>query len=133
PLGLVFYRIFRFPWIGHPQTRPSLAVSPGADGHINVYASWNGATQVTSWRVLGGAGPHSLKTLGVTSARTGFETAINVRSEPKYFAVQALGRKGMVLKTSPSVGDPPHLAVFGSSVFVPASGGYAGVPVGCLT
>jgi Arylsulfotransferase (ASST) len=132
PLGYVFYRIFRFPWIGRPRTPPSLAVSPGADGRVRTYASWNGATQVRSWRVLGGSAPHSLKTLGVTATRSGFETAIGVSSEPKYFAVQALDAKGTVLKTSRPVADPPHLAVFGSSVFTPASGGYAGVPVGCL-
>jgi Arylsulfotransferase (ASST) len=130
-LGLASYRAFRFPWVGEPSRRPSLAVSPGPDGHLKVYASWNGATAVTDWRVLGGRRPHDLRPLGLTSPSSGFETAIDVSSEPPYLAVQALGRKGGVLSTSAARADPPHLALFGPSLFVSASGG-AEVPVGCL-
>ncbi len=100
PLGVVFYRVFRFPWIGHPETRPSLAVSRRAHGHTTVYASWNGATQVAKWRVLGGSAAHHLKPVGATAAPTGFETAISVSSGAHYFAVQALNRRGKVLGTS---------------------------------
>lgn len=107
PLGVTFYRIFRFPWVGHPKTRPELAVAPGANGHVRVYASWNGATLLTGWRVLGGSGPHHLRALGAPVPRSGFETRIDVASEPRYVAVQALGRNGAVLGTSPARSDPP--------------------------
>jgi hypothetical protein len=49
-----------------------------------------------------------------------------------YFAVQALGAGGQVLGTSPATATPAHLAIYGHSVFVPASG-WAGLPVGCFT
>ena len=100
PLGVSTYRAFRFPWVGRPTTRPSIAVTGGARGHAKVYASWNGATQVRAWRVLGGGAPGKLKPLGATSRRTGFETAVTVRSSPRYFAVQALSANGNVLGTS---------------------------------
>jgi Arylsulfotransferase (ASST) len=132
PLGVGTYRAFRFPWIGQPATPPSLAVSPRPDGHVTAYASWNGATQVTAWRILGGSGPRNLRPLGVSAPHRGFETAIDVPSEPRYFAAQALSHSGRVLGRSSPRGDPPHLAVFGSSAFVHSERGEAGLPVGCL-
>ncbi len=102
PLRVGSYRAFRFPWIGQPRTRPSLAVarSSGARGHVTMYASWNGATQVRAWRVLGGSSPHDLRPVGVTAGRQGFETTIAFRSRLRYFAVQALGAGKKVLGTS---------------------------------
>jgi hypothetical protein len=97
-LGVKSYRAFRFPWVGQPLTPPALAVSSSSHG-VTVYASWNGATRVRAWRVLGGARPNALKQVA-RAARTGFETAITVESSRRYFAVQALGSTGDVLGTS---------------------------------
>jgi hypothetical protein len=93
------YRAYRFPWHAQPLTRPSVAVSPQAGGPIKVFASWNGATQVASWRVLGGARPGALKALA-RAARSGFETTIAVAGQPRYVAVEALDARGKVLGTS---------------------------------
>ena len=95
------YRAYRFSWSGQPRTQPALAVSPQADGSLKVYASWNGATSVSEWRVLGGSSPQGLRRLG-QGRRTGFETEITLRTEPRYVAVQALGDGGRVLATSPT-------------------------------
>jgi hypothetical protein len=101
PLGCVFYRIFRFPWTGHPHTRPAVAVSRSRRGlKTAVYASWNGATQVTAWRVLSGSSPRQLKPLGIGTPLTGFETKIEVSGNSRYFAVQALNKRGSVVGTS---------------------------------
>jgi hypothetical protein len=100
-LSVVSYRAFRFPWIGRPHTRPAVAVSR-SHGHTTVYASWNGATQVTAWRVLGGPTAHSLRPLGVRAPRRNFETDIRLVSRPRYLAVQALDSRGKVLGTSPA-------------------------------
>jgi hypothetical protein len=131
PLGDWSYRAFRFPWLGRPLTRPSLAVSARADGHVVAYMSWNGATLLTSWRVLGGSSPAELKPLGLQVRRGDFETAIDVPDAPRYVAAQALGAKGNVLRTSVPEIDPSHLAIFGSKVFLAASSRYTGIPVGC--
>ncbi len=68
------YRSFRFPWTGTPAHPPVYAFTAGAPGAGTVYASWNGATQVASWRVL--AGPTAATLVAVAQApRAGFETA----------------------------------------------------------
>jgi hypothetical protein len=64
--------------------------------------SWNGATSVASWRVLGGpgaAGSYQLSPLG-TAARKDFETTITIPSVVPNVQVQALNRKGTVIGTS---------------------------------
>ena len=67
-------------------------------GAGTVYASWNGATLVASWRVLAGAAAHSLRPVA-QAPRSGFETAIALPAGTagRYLAVQALGAAGQVL------------------------------------
>ena len=64
-----------------------------------MYASWNGATKVASWRVVAGSGAHSLTPIG-TAGRSGFETAITLRQGYRAFQLQALDSGGRVLGTS---------------------------------
>jgi hypothetical protein len=96
-LGVNSYRAYRFPWTGQPASSPALAVSSGPS--VTVYASWNGATEVAAWRVMGGNSPTSLGSVA-QAARTGFETTIQLTSSLNYFAVQALDARGNVLGTS---------------------------------
>jgi Arylsulfotransferase (ASST) len=124
------YRAYRFPWSGQPARPPALAGSPASDGSLNLWASWNGATTVSSWRVLAGSTPSTLRNIG-TAPRRGFETTITAHNANPYFAVQALGSKGQLLSTSNTVMLPAHLAIYGQSAFVP-SNGLAGLPVGCF-
>jgi arylsulfotransferase ASST len=98
------YRGLRFQWWGQPATPPWVAVSATTDG-TNVYASWNGATQVASWRVLSGPSTSSMATAG-QYAKTSFETKMAVGSTQPYFAVQALDGAGNVLGTSVTVVRP---------------------------
>ncbi|HTA15821.1 MAG TPA: arylsulfotransferase family protein [Solirubrobacteraceae bacterium] len=92
------YRAFRFPWSATPAAPPSLALAvKGAT--VTVYASWNGATSVSAWRVLGGAAPRTLAPIA-TAPSSGFETQIAVQSPDAYFAVQALGAGGEMLGAS---------------------------------
>jgi hypothetical protein len=93
------YRVYRFPWSGVPAGAPSVAVS-AKGGKATIYASWNGATGVSSWRVIAGA--HQTGLVPIASAPVaGFETAITVQSPDPYFAVQALDSAGQVLGSSP--------------------------------
>ena len=48
------YRAYRMSWSGQPNNPPSVAAAPNNDGTTEVWASWNGATTVSSWRVLAG-------------------------------------------------------------------------------
>jgi hypothetical protein len=94
------YRAYRFAWSGRPTTPPSIAVKPAAAGSQTVYASWDGATGVSVWRVLAGTSPSALSPL-TTAPHGGFETAIPISGPDDWFAVQALDAQGNVLGTSP--------------------------------
>jgi hypothetical protein len=97
------YRTYRFPWSGDPVDQPSAAAVPSANGGAVVYASWNGATDVTSWRVLAGTSPASLTPAG-GAPRNGFETAISLAAlAPRsYVQAQALDATGAVVGVSPA-------------------------------
>jgi hypothetical protein len=92
--GADSYRAFRFPWVGRPTDRPAVALRG-----TRLYVSWNGATEVRSWRVLAGDGVRSLAATTVVPKR-GFETEIRVESGPTRFVVQALDARGRILRTS---------------------------------
>lgn len=92
------YRAYRDPWTGHPTNKPALAAMRGRSG-TTVYASWNGATLVSSWRVLAGPVAGRLERVHEAPA-TGFETAIRVDSRASVFQVAALDARGNVLRVS---------------------------------
>jgi hypothetical protein len=131
PLGETSYRAFRFTWTGRPLSHPAMALAPTGDGHVDVWASWNGATEVKAWRVVGGRNSRHLGTLD-RRRYTSFETKIRLRNQPRYFAVQALGAHKQVLGTSTAHVLGGHVSVFGSMAFVPRAGDGA-IPVGCFT
>ncbi len=91
------YRATLGSWVGEPDTRPAGAARRG-DGATTVYASWNGATQVASWRVLAGSGGNMAAV--AHAPRSGFETAIRVVGSGLSFELQALDAHGRVLGTS---------------------------------
>jgi Arylsulfotransferase (ASST) len=105
------YRAFRLPWSGRPAHAPALAIdanaththnagqgSGGANGRT-AYASWNGATDVHSWRLLAGRARGELHPVSHARA-SGFETALAAPSAGPCFAVQALDARGRPLGRS---------------------------------
>jgi hypothetical protein len=102
PRGITSYRAYRFPWVGQPQDDPAIAVEAGLDNEVTVYASWNGATEVTTWRVFAGSNPDNLQEVD-TTPRSGFETTITVQTSELYVAVQAEDSAGKVLGTSSAI------------------------------
>ncbi len=105
PLGVKSYRAYRFAWTGHPLTQPSLALTRPSQGVTWAYMSWNGATEVARWRVLGGKTSGALKPLK-TKPWSGFETSIALPGAPRYLAVQALDTRGRVLGESQAMPRP---------------------------
>ena len=96
------YRAYRMPWRGTPRDRPTVVASAGGT-NTDVYAGWNGATEVARWEVLTGDAPGSLKPAG-TFDKTDFETRKQIAGlPPKYVAVRALNASGQVLGTSTAV------------------------------
>ncbi|HWF36808.1 MAG TPA: arylsulfotransferase family protein [Solirubrobacteraceae bacterium] len=125
------YRAYRLPWSGQPVGAPALAISPNPEGTMELYASWNGATGVSVWRVLAGESGTSLALVGDVP-RHGFETAIAVHSGDPAFEVQALGAGGQVLASTRVAGAPQRLAIYGRSAFVASASGLGGVPASCF-
>jgi Arylsulfotransferase (ASST) len=93
------YRAFRFPWSGSPSDEPAAVAERTSENELEVYASWNGATEVAAWEILAGPDPSQLESLG-SIPRDGFETAMVLQTSEPYIAVQAKHRSGRVLGTS---------------------------------
>jgi len=100
PLEMSFYRAFRYPWSGQPLTPPAVLASLNNTAEETiVHASWNGATDVATWRVLAGEHPGSL-TAQTEIRSDSFESSTILPKEHGYVAVQALDAAGHVLGTS---------------------------------
>ena len=92
------YRSFRFPWTGHPVTKPAVAARRSRHG-TTVYVSWNGATEVKTWHVFAGLDGQHLSS-AAEARKAGFETAIRLGSRPRAVRVAALDARGRVLRSS---------------------------------
>ena len=98
--GVQSYRVFKYIWHATPLTLPSLAVTTSG-GTSTAYVSWNGATEVASWRLVNAATPSNLITIA-TVTKTGFESSLPAPTAGT-LAVQALDASGRVIGTSSSV------------------------------
>lgn len=87
------YRVYKFAWTGQPETLPSVDIS---DDDVEVYVSWNGATEVVDW-VLQCAESESDEEKDwadvVRVPKRGFETTIQMPDEvgdSRYLRIIAL-------------------------------------------
>jgi len=99
PHGVTSYRAYRLPWWGQPHAPPAMSMAARRGGGLAVWASWNGATDVAAWQVMGGPRPSRLTWLGSKPARS-FETMIALPGRPRYLEVRALDARGTVLASS---------------------------------
>ena len=95
------FKTFIAPWSGHPRTRPAVSAKKSGSS-LSVAVSWNGATDVASWRVQAGSSSTSLAVVA-TAPRAGFETTIKAASAGPYVQVQGLDAQGNVIGTSATV------------------------------
>ncbi len=103
PFDMSFYRAFRFPWSARPASPPAVLASLNDTAEETiVHASWNGATDVASWRVLAGAKPGS-QTVQATIPAAAFESSTTLPKKYSYAEVQALDAAGRPLATSKAV------------------------------
>ncbi len=101
PASYESYRVYRQAWSARPAAPPLFALVRSGS-RATVYASWNGATGVASWRVLAGSSPQALGPAGA-APRAGFETAVALTPAPpkgSWLQVQALDASGAVLGAS---------------------------------
>jgi hypothetical protein len=91
--GGISYRAFRQEWRAAPVEPPKFVLEDDT-----AYVSWNGATEVASWRFLAGRNAKSATEVAVVD-REGFETSAPM-PDRAYIAAQALDSSGRVLATA---------------------------------
>jgi hypothetical protein len=95
PAGYDSYRYYKMAWQGWPTAPPKARAKAAPNGATNVWVSWNGATEVARWQVLGPDG----KVLG-EQVWMNFETFIRVPGRPSSVRLRALDAAGRMLGTS---------------------------------
>jgi hypothetical protein len=96
-------RALNFDWTGNPTTDPDLAVFSQGTSAISAYASWNGATEIASWKLLGSTNQTGSDPVSIGGeSKTGFETVISATLSDDYsfFSVQAIDAEGNVIGQS---------------------------------
>jgi len=92
------YRAFKAPWSGQPRTGPAIFARV-TTSQVVAYVSWNGATDVAQWQLLGGNTEAALASLG-TAPWADFETKLVFPGAPAFVQVQGLDASGTVIGTS---------------------------------
>ena len=95
------YRAYKADWHATPDTDPAIFARVAA-GRVAAYVSWNGATEVRSWRLMAGPDPDNLAPLG-EAPWADFETKLGFDGQPAWVQAQALDADGKVIGLSPVV------------------------------
>ncbi|KAI0597082.1 ASST-domain-containing protein [Biscogniauxia sp. FL1348] len=113
---VIAYRAWKADWVGRPLWDPSIAAVPDPDrGTVNIYVSWNGATEVHRYVLLMSNDIRALNggdAVVARSPRTGFETAFvaggrnSTTSGFAFARVAALDRDGAILGATAAVYTP---------------------------
>ncbi|CAN8096239.1 unnamed protein product [Discula destructiva] len=128
------YRAYRMDWVAEPWWGPALALretSGGGDGALDVFLSWNGATEVRGWTIRGVVnerGSDSATTMMrrkdeapvlASGERTGFETRLSVMRGDGllYLWAEALDAAGKVIRET----DVVDFTAGGNATIIPSS------------
>ncbi len=115
PLDMDSYRGYRFPWSGRPLYPPTVLANLNNTGEETlVHMSWNGASDVASWRVLAGQKASSLAPRATIPASS-FEGEAILPEKWTYVEVQALDPSGNVLGSSSRVSVGSYDSAFAST------------------
>jgi hypothetical protein len=87
-------------WVGRPAVPPAMAVVLNATA-VEVYVSWNGATEVRAWALLAGEVPARMEVVA-RMTKAGFEDrfVLGKKEAKVYVAVRAVGHDGATLGTT---------------------------------
>ncbi len=100
--GIDSYRAFRVPWVGTPKDAPAVVARRSGAAATVVSMSWNGATEVKTWRIK--SGPTATSTVPLaTVPLSGFETTMRAATTQPFVQVEALNAAGDVVGTSVAV------------------------------
>ncbi|KAJ0424022.1 ASST-domain-containing protein [Aspergillus carlsbadensis] len=98
------YRAYKGEFVGRPKTPPALVATVSGTNKVDLsttfYVSWNGATEVASWRFYAQATEYSGAVLVGETARVDFETMFISSGFLDWVRVDAVDRDGNVLGSS---------------------------------
>ncbi|KAF3480131.1 uncharacterized protein GIQ15_05478 [Arthroderma uncinatum] len=96
------YRVHRVAWTGTPTTKPSVKACRSTTNkeELTVYVSWNGVTDVESWKVYEALDGGELKEIK-DEPRSGFETTVQAQSSGNKVVVAAVGGPNDGVKSEP--------------------------------
>ncbi|KAF2466831.1 uncharacterized protein BDR25DRAFT_345411 [Lindgomyces ingoldianus] len=97
------YRCNKYPWVANPLTAPSLWVYSRTgtnSSNLVFYVSWNGATEVYTWKFYTADSSSGPFALSGTKTKFGFETQHHVPFMKEWSFVEAMDAKGKTLRRS---------------------------------
>ncbi|KAL0931842.1 uncharacterized protein CTRU02_212795 [Colletotrichum truncatum] len=95
------YRVYKSEWVGRPLNEVAIvSFSRTNTSSTAFYISWNGATEVKRWRVLGALDPDGPFSDVVHAPKKGFETTITTANHVAKAYVEALSATDEVLGKS---------------------------------
>ena len=96
------YRAFKADWVGNPDSTPAMWLQANSSSSPTIYyTSWNGATEISSWKFYGGVTAGAVHTLLGTVTKNGFETSFAANKFYPWGYSEALAADGQVLGKSP--------------------------------
>lgn len=116
------YRSYKFPFVGKPTTPPDVYAQAFNQPHnenataMQIYASWNGATEVSSWKVYKTDKNGDAEVEISWIPKAGFETAISYEGFAKYIFVEAVDGEGNALGRSKTFETIPPLNILTPAV-----------------
>jgi hypothetical protein len=109
------YRNYKFPYVGRPNTTPdakAVAYMQDEDREDNpvtkVFVSWNGDTEVKTWKLYGSTGSKDDLQEIETAERKGFETSFTQDRYYKYVSLKGLDKDGKVLGETGTIKTEQH-------------------------
>ncbi|KAM5429918.1 hypothetical protein McanMca71_001260 [Microsporum canis] len=94
------YRVHRVAWTGMPSAKPSVKACRKTDKDIVVFVSWNGATDVKSWKLSEYSDDRKVNEIK-NEPWGGFETMIQAQTTSKKVLVSAVGGPGNGVQSDP--------------------------------
>ena len=88
PGAALSYRAFKWTWTGCPSAPPAVAAQHEG-GQLKIAMSWNGATDISGWKVFAGDSSNKLRQVAFVPKK-GFETTLLIKSA-HYVQVEAIG------------------------------------------
>ncbi|KAK3718734.1 hypothetical protein LTR37_004953 [Vermiconidia calcicola] len=97
------YRSWKLPWVGSPEDPPDVRAAAVAKNGITytiVHMTWNGATEVNTWKVYHTDELGQERKLATETPKYGFETAVWTEGQASHVVVEAFDETGRNLGES---------------------------------